>query len=328
MDRILDGRQLRAIRSTLLRNYSKILAFLALLACVGCKKGSKPEPWYIGEIRLSETTLKNNPALELDVEGLRQALLEAFVESQRFVALAEGKQPPGGREPLLCKLEVAFTREALGDEDGTIVKAEVGVAMELWKAGQFERWKATGMGRSTFNSTDPTERVPAFRRALAQALSQVIEGEEIQLASLTKSDEQLIADLASPDPRVRDFAVRAIAERRSAQAVPALIERLSDPDREVALRAVGALGSIGDPRAVPALIEMTRNRDTQFLLTLVEVVASIGGPDAEGYLFTLSSGHPNESVRRAAEAAQKRMRERAVVDSPDKIPTFEEKTEE
>ena len=310
-----------------MRNHSIILAFLALGLVAGCKRADKPAPWYVGQVRFSESTLKNNPSLGLEVPGLRQALLEALVRSKRFVALAEGKRPPNEKEPFECRLEVAFTREALADEEGEIVKAEVGVSMELWKAGQIERWKATGMGRSTFNSTEPGERLPSFRRALAQALDQVVEAQELQLASLGKTDEQLIDDLADEDPRVRDFSVRAISERKSPKAVPELIKRLADTDREVALRAVGALGSIGDPRAVPALIEMTRNRDTQFLLTLVEVIASIGGPDAEGYLFTLGSGHPEEPVRRAAQGAQKRMHERDAAPQPDPLPTYPEPQE-
>jgi len=308
-----------------LRNYSIILAFLASMSLAGCKRSPKPEPWYVGSLKVSERTLDENPALDLQVEGLRQALLEAFVGSRRFVTLAEGRQPPDDSKPLQCKVEVAFTREALTD-DGELVKAEVGVTMEVWRSGEFERWKATGMGRSTFVSNQPSDRVPAFRRALAQSLSQAIEAEEIQLWALEKSDGELIEDLGEKDPRVRDYAVQTLADRKTVDAVPQLIERLADSDREVALRAVGALGAIRDARAVPALIEITRNRDTQFLLTVVEVVASIGGPDAEGYLFTLGTGHPDESVRRAAKEAGERMHARA--DQPAQLPVFKEKTQE
>jgi len=124
-----------------------------------------------------------------------------------------------------------------------------------------------------------------------------------QLDARGKNDEALVRDLSSPDPRVRDYAIRVLADRRSPAAVPHLIARLQDPTPEVARRAAGALIAIGDRRAVTPLIDMTRHRRAEDAGPLLYAIASLGGPEAEAFLFTLESGAPDEETRRAAKGA-------------------------
>jgi HEAT repeat protein len=146
----------------------------------------------------------------------------------------------------------------------------------------------------------PGEAREAWRRALASALAQASAALAQQLAAEEKPDAALLRDLASSDARVRDLAVRTLADRKSADAVPALLQRLQDADDTVVERAVGALAQIGDPRAVGPLIELTHRRDGAFVARMTRIVAEIGGPEAEAYLSTLAAGHPEERVRLAA----------------------------
>jgi HEAT repeat protein len=118
-----------------------------------------------------------------------------------------------------------------------------------------------------------------------------------------KRTSDLLKDLDSPEARVRDQAVRALAERGDHGAVPGLISRLKDSDPEVRERAVGALAQLRDARAVPALIELSRHRDGPYVANLVRIVGDIGGPDARAWLLTLSSGHPDDVVRGTATEA-------------------------
>jgi HEAT repeat protein len=292
------------------RNAAILLAILS----AGCQRRSAVTVHVIDRIEVASAGAADSPALNLSPAELREALAKALRDSKQFtVSLAA--QKPGQKKPALhCRLEVAFAREAQAADSP--VGAEVGVSLELRPAGQPERYEATGLGRHPLEPGKPAERVPAFRKALQAALARAVEGEVFQLTALEKADAQLIQDLSAQDPRVRECAAAVLADRRNAAAVPVLIERLRDPDREVALRSVGALGAIGDPRAVAPLIEMTQGKDAQFVLSVLEVVASIGGKDAEAYLFTLASGHPDDEVRDAAQAAQERLRERAAAAGP------------
>jgi hypothetical protein len=119
--------------------------------------------------------------------------------------------------------------------------------------------------------------------------------------------------------------VRVLGERRSRQAVPALIARLDKEEPRVAHKVIGALGQIGDERAIPALIELSHaTTDAGLTARLVRFIGDIGGAEAEGYLLTLSSGHPDRRVRAAAREALDELSQRAkaapVAARSDKMP--------
>jgi hypothetical protein len=253
--------------------------------------------------------------MTLPSDELRSALVQSLEGSKRFKILKPGERD-AGLAAMHCSLELVFAREVQQGSGSAELRAEVGVSAEFRRPTELFQQEASGFGRATFAAGDGTGRSKAFQKALFQALDQAVDGHVLQLVARGKTETALIKDLGSADSRVRDYAVRELAERKNAAAVPALIERLSDSDREVALRAAGALGTIGDPSAVPALIEMTQSRDMELIKALVGVIASIGGKDAEAFLFTLASGHPDEDVRHAAEQAQEQLRGRALKVSP------------
>jgi HEAT repeat protein len=143
----------------------------------------------------------------------------------------------------------------------------------------------------------------SFRRAVESGAGRAAAALALALAEEAKGDAEVIRDLESGDPRLRDLAVRVLADRRNPAAVPALIGRLQDPDAEVANRAVGALALIGDPRAVGPLVELSRRREGPFVVQMVRAVGDIGGAEAEAYLETLAAGHRDPRVVEAAKEA-------------------------
>lgn len=72
---------------------------------------------------------------------------------------------------------------------------------------------------------------------------------------------KLRADLASPDPKVKNAASRVLAILGNAArgAVPELVKAMDDEDAEVRTWAVRAVGHLKDPRAFYALIEASRD---------------------------------------------------------------------
>jgi len=83
----------------------------------------------------------------------------------------------------------------------------------------------------------------------------------------TKSTEELINDLKSPEERERIIAVRLLPERKADadQVVPALIEALKDRTEDVRWNAAIGLGYFGEQArdAIPALQEAQRDRDAR-----------------------------------------------------------------
>jgi hypothetical protein len=261
---------------------------LALLAAA-CSRG--PGPIHVVSIRASGGL---EPLREAGVDGSAvEVAARAGLEAAGFV-LGEGTRPHR------AAVEIVAVRLVPPERPGGSPRAEVAVEIGLVPLEAGSAARETGTAIAPLSEGDP--RV-AWRSAVTQAARGAAEGLALAFAEEAKPLEQVIADLSSGDPRVRDHAVRVLADRRSPSAVPSLIERLTDEDRRVAHRAVGALAQIGDERAVGPLIEMSRAGDAALVARVARVVGDIGGQEAQGYLLTLEAGHPDPRVRVAAREA-------------------------
>jgi hypothetical protein len=272
----------------------------ALAAGGGCRRG--PKPVYIASVRVAGGAL---------AEPLREAGLDAAtLEAAALSALqAAGFRAGAGERTYRARVDVVAVRLAPPETEANGPRVEVAVEITLSpEAGHREpTLRDTGSGLATVGAGGPGQ---AFRLAVASAARDAAEGLALGVAAEEKPVDQVLADLASADPRVRDHAVRALAERRSTEAVPALVERLEDSDGDVVQRAVGALAQIGDPRAVVPLIDLAQRSDPEQASRVVRVIGDLGGPDAAGYLLTLESGAEDRRLRRAAREALRDLRAR------------------
>lgn len=284
--------------------------FAALaLAAAACKPSAPSGAVVVGRIVISEAGLAGKPEIGESADNLRNELRASLEASGRF------RVREGG--PVTIQLEIDRAQRTLAvpvaaDPAHTIAErevADVAVTLEMTSTGaqgDIDRLIAEGAARRATNaddSLDPAARHAAFDAALDAALADAVAALRDQIDARNKKDDALIADLSAPSPRVRDYAIRVLADRRSPAAVPHLIARLQDPNPEVARRAAGALIAIGDRRAVTPLIEMTHHRRPEDAGPILYAIASLGGPEAEAFLFTLESGAPDEETRRTAHAA-------------------------
>ncbi len=284
-----------------------------------------PEPWTIASLRLSQD--EPQPGLRefaFSEEALRVELERALASVPRFrfdVAASRARaRRTAAAEHFHCRLEIALARESASQIVSGALDAEVGLIVELWRAEGLPRLMAEGVGRAPFfaeagadadaadagageaSARAEQARAAAYHRALGQALRQALDAQKLQLEAIEKPTPALIADLGADDVRRRDYAIRALGERRAAEALHPLIARLSEGEEPaLVLRAAAALGSLGDERAIPALIEAAERESLPARAALLAIIALIGGPMAEGYLFTLSTGHPSDEVRRLAQ---------------------------
>src|SRR5712691_7518633 len=274
---------------------ARVLA--ACAAALSCNR-LPPGAVAVGTLSVSEGNLARVPELAIPAEQVRKEMKSALERTRHF-AIREGASAR-------VRLDLESARRLAGD-DGAI--ADVQLVLELTATspeGDPERTVSEGSGRAASAADAGTEaavRLAAFEGALRGALDDAARGLAWQLESRRKTDDELSRDLGDGDPRVRDYAIRALADRRSPAAVPQLIARLQDENPEVARRAAGALIAIGDRRAVRPLIEMTRKRRPEDAGPLLYAISSLGGPEAEAFLFTLESGAPDEEIRRAARGA-------------------------
>lgn len=95
--------------------------------------------------------------------------------------------------------------------------------------------------------------------------------------------------LADPDPGVCQCAALALRQQPYPPAIPDLIEKLGDIDRLLAYLAGEALIAIGQ-EAVPALLEVVQMGSAAARLEATRVLAKIADPRSIPVLFELSEG--------------------------------------
>ncbi|RKH59204.1 HEAT repeat domain-containing protein [Corallococcus llansteffanensis] len=278
---------------------------LLLTSCVlllGACRSQAPR-YPVAPVELSGDTVQDNALLGFGPDGVRELFSDALETSGRFELV--GDEVPKKARPWRLSLEVPFTREVLKDGNPHSF-AEVGANLSLERFGGAmpQRYEVVGLGEAPVQEDSQEGRRAAMRAALESVLRQVTESASMQLAALERTDEALVADLRAADARMREFALRTLAERKHPAAAPLLIERLKDTsDADAVRRTIGALAEMKAKSAVPALIDLARGRDSSFLQEIVFAVGEIGGPEAEAYLYTVAQGHDTPSVQAAAQQA-------------------------
>lgn len=272
----------------------RVLAATAVLLAAACTRGG-PGSVHVVSVRVTGTAFGD----ALREAGIDEATLEA---AGREGLAGAGFRPGEGKRPHRAEVSVTSVRFVAPESPGASprVEAAVEIALSPAEPGQGGTARETGTSAVAVSGSDPQR---AWRTAIQRAARQAADGLALAYAEEGKTIDALVADLSSEDARIRDHAVRILADRKSPAAVPALLERLKDEDRRVVHRAIGALAQIGDERAVPPLIELSRSGDPALTARVARIIGDIGGGEAEGYLLTLEAGHPDPRVRAAAREA-------------------------
>ena len=144
------------------------------------------------------------------------------------------------------------------------------------------------------------------------AARQAADGLALGFAEEGKPLEKLIADLESQDARVRDHAVRVLADRKSAAAVPGAHRAAARrrPRGRAPRRRARSRRSATSGRSRRSS-SSSQSDDPALTARVARLIGDIGGAEAEGYLLTLEAGHPDPRVRAAAREALGELQARA-----------------
>lgn len=277
-----------------------VLALCVVL--VGACRSQAPR-YPVAPVDVSGATVRDNALLGLAPESVATLFTQALKSSRRFELKAE--DAPRDVRPWRLTLDVPFTREVLKDGDPRSF-AEVGANLVLERFGGElpQHYEVVGLGEAPVLEDTPAGRQAAMRAALEAVLRQVTDSAALQLGALERTDEVLVQELRADDTRIREFALRTLAERQHPAAAPLLIDRLKESsDGDVLRKTIGVLVEMKARVAVPALIDLARGRDNGFVQELVFAVGEIGGPEAEAYLYTVAQGHDAPAVQAAAQQA-------------------------
>ncbi len=284
--------------------------FVGVLALV-CSCSSKSGPRLIDRIEVTGATIADNAVLGMSEGQIHTLLTEKLQKSGHFKVITAEEKVRADVVPLRASLELAFTREAQKQgREGTY--AEVGASFTLRRkaAEGLSRYEVVGLGEVKLTSDGLDHRQHAVRKALETALDQIVASAHLQLEAVEKKDAELVKDLASQDPRVREFAVRVLSDRRNPAVAQPLLDRLRSEDVDEVRRAIGGLVELREPKAVPVLIDLTRGKEPSFMREVVYALGAIGGEEAEAYLYTVAQGHDQPAIREAATQALEELKTR------------------
>ncbi len=266
--------------------------------------GCKPRPHLVERVDVVSASVVDVPLLGTSAPKLQEDFTRRVAAEPRLQLLAPGARPPDGVPLVRLVLELSGVREVLRPgRDGPEVEVVADLTLRRKSEAGSERHElwASGLARPVGETFE--DRQEAARRALDQALEDLVHGARAQLDALDRSDAVLVQDLTSRDVRVRDAALDVLAARKNPRVVPFLVERLQSDDPLLVRRAMGALVEMRATQAVPALIDLARGKDEGFQRELVFALGAIGGDETRAYLYTVAQGHDSPEVREAAQRA-------------------------
>jgi hypothetical protein len=195
--------------------------------------------------------------------------------------------------------------ERTSDRDAALVHRAAGVRGELQAIGAATRYDGSALESEDVDPKASIEHL--VERAIDRAAADLATALELTDAS----DAAVLDALGDPDPVVRSRAIAIAGSRKLSAAVAPLqsIVRDETMSEELVIKAVGSLVAIGDPAATSVIIEVAK-RSPAHAIHIVFAVGQLGGREAEGYLFTVESGHPDPSVRQAAAQALEELERR------------------
>lgn len=272
----------------------------ALAGLTGCR----PAPHLVERVEVVSASVVEAPLLGISASQLQANFQRRVAAESRLKLLPAGMRAPQGAAVVRLVLELSGVREVVrAGHEGPEVEVVADLTLRRRTESGSERTELWASGAARPRGETFEDRQDAARRALDQALDELIHGTRAQLDALDKPDKALVRDLDSPDPRVRDAALDVLAARKNPRSVPVLLERLQSDDALQVRRAMGALVEMHATQAVPALIDLARGKDPGFLRELVFALGAIGGDEARAYLYTVAQGHDSPAVREAAKRA-------------------------
>jgi hypothetical protein len=185
------------------------------------------------------------------------------------------------------------------------------VALSLRQKGSPEGFEVEASEQTKPDSNEIEAVQAAAVKALDLSLSEAAAEARAYIDLDARPDEAIAKKVDASEPAVQAAAIRLLARRRHAAALPALLKRLESDDLGELHRAIGLLVELKDPSAVPAIIDASRAKNPVVQREIVFAVAAIGGDEAEAYLDVVASGHEDPVIRASAEKALAELRERS-----------------
>ncbi len=274
---------------------------VSLLLVVGCQKPAAPAVPIVGQVAVKLAGSSPAELPQLSEPALDVMVKEAVASVTGSPTYLPTKLSASPGMALKVKVDVRW------EGPQGILRADVTAQLEPREAGSL----FSAVERSAQVDKEAVTKLPTeaevrahLQRALALTIPAAIAAEQLWLGP----PAAIRHAITSPDPDLRDDAIRFCGERKDREAVPQLIALLKSEGVELRDRSIGALAELGDPRAVKPLADLAKFGDLRELPKIMEAVSQVGGEEAEAYLEFIAGSHPVPEVQALARRALDRTR--------------------
>ncbi|MEW6258394.1 MAG: HEAT repeat domain-containing protein [Thermodesulfobacteriota bacterium] len=151
-------------------------------------------------------------------------------------------------------------------------------------------WRVRKTAVDRLSRSTDAEMIQGLIRSLKmQHANAAILNSALQVLAAARFDDlsPILALLDDPDPDLRMYTALFLGEKRTSQAIGALIRTLDDPDPNVVYHAIESLGKLRAVEAVDRLMAIAESEDFFLSFPAVDALARIEEPAVVGRLIAL-----------------------------------------
>ncbi len=178
------------------------------------------------------------------------------------------------------------------------------LTVELQNRANGNEQKFSGYAAVPYEDGDDVK--DTFDTALGQGFEQIYSA----VQAVHESNDSLLAWLRTPvngqkkiSPAQKKMAIQVLGSRKSKEATGVLQQVLLGKEPALAKEALSALTLIGDPAGLDAVFDYAERKPAPIRKKAIVAAQLMGGKYAAAWLFTMSTGHEDPSVRQFAELA-------------------------
>lgn len=276
---------------------------------------SKPPAIVVSRVLIDAPASFDGAAAER--ESLRR-FVRQHILAQKEDRLTFGDRPSASHNLRLRLARAIPPAPATDQENPDAKNRQWAVVITLESLGRARGFQAIGRG-GALPASSPDD--PGARRAIDQGGTTGLrligergftEGwrvvQRMRQLEVTGAKD-LLKELDPAKVQTCGYAIERLGRLKTTAAIDPLLDIATDRGgrQDLILKSIGALVAIGDERVVDPLIDLTTRQEPAFVLQIMFAVSSLGGRTAEGFLLTMSEGHPNAQVQRGAKDALNEM---------------------
>lgn len=262
--------------------------------------------WVVPAVQLELHAVQTKER-DLDAAGLSRRLGSRLRASDHFIP--DASEAPAGFTPLVATVAARLSYDVI--KEGSTGSPAIIVALEVALIPNSSENLAVSDNviiERVIGATETPAQVDAAIAARAQGAIDASADGLLAKEELRAANRAALAKAMKGPPDIALWALDITADRRDVGLVDDVISQLKSRDPRVVSAAITTSVALGSPAAVGPMTKMADFQDYEQIRVLIEATSVLGGNDAIEFLDFVSTGHPDDSIKKQATEALRRLR--------------------